>query len=111
MFPAITIVDKYKVRIPAFECKECGHVSQKTIDMTPFAGQYVRIWLDKEGTYSLDKRRGHFWQMAEFQVPHIQHEEIDTGEKDPVTDEPVIQRNTLPLDIEKAAIETWHLPA
>lgn len=110
MKPALAIINKCKVRIPAFERQVPGKVSQKTIDLTPYAGQYVRIWLDENGTYSLDKRRGHYWQMAEFLVPDIEYEEIETEEIDPITNEPIIQRNALPLDLEKTEIETWHLP-
>ena len=110
MEPALAIIDKHKVRISAFECRELGKVSQKTIDMTPLAGQYVRIWLDKNGTYSSDERIGHYWQMAEFQAPEIEYEEVETEEKDLITDEFITQKNALPLDLEKTEIETWDLP-
>ena len=88
--PNITIVDKYKVRIDAFECKKCGKVPATTIDLRPYAGQYVRIWLDEDGTYALDPRRNHFWQMAEFQVPEQEYKQVDSGDKDPETKEPIM---------------------
>ncbi|MFH2012521.1 MAG: hypothetical protein ABIJ37_07485 [Pseudomonadota bacterium] len=70
MEPKITIVDDCKIRIAGYDCK-VGKISQKTIDMTPYAGEYVRIWLEKDGTYSLDKNANHYWQVAELQVPEI----------------------------------------
>ena len=110
MQPNITIVDGYKLRIAGFECGELGYVSQKTIDMTPYAGQYVRIWLDKDGTYSLNPRKDHFWQVAEFQAPEQEYKDVDTGETDPDTGEPVIVTEAVPLDMSAVEIEKWQLP-
>lgn len=61
--------DKNRIIIDAFECEKCGKVPETVIDLNPFKGQFVRIWLDEDGTYSLDPNRNHYWQIAEFQVP------------------------------------------
>ena len=108
--PNITIVDKYKVRIDAFECKKCGKVPATTIDLRPYAGQYVRIWLDEDGTYALDPRRNHFWQMAEFQVPEQEYKQVDSGDKDPETKEPIMVPEAIPIDLTGISIEKWTLP-
>lgn len=109
MKPKITITGS-KVVISSFECNTLGKVSQKTIDMGPYAGKYVRIWLDADGTYSLDRHKNHYWQMAEFQVPEQEYQEVDTGEEDPDTGEPIINTEPAPLDLNTVEIETWELP-
>ena len=110
MQPNITIIDKCKVRIAAFECNERGKVSQKTIDLTPYAGQHIRIWLDPDGSYSLDPKADHYWQMAEFDVPEIQFSSVDTGEIDEAG-QAIMASEPLPLDLTSVEIEKWELPA
>ena len=111
MKPKISIIEGCKIRIAAFECEALGKVSQKTIDLTPCAGQHVRIWLDPDGTYSLDPRKDHYWQIAELQVPGQQYQEIDTGGTDSDTGEPVVKMEAVPLDLASIEIELWDLPA
>lgn len=109
MLPNITIIDRCKVRIAAFECNERGKVSQKTIDLTSYAGQHVRIWLDTDVSYSLDPKKGHYWQVAEFDVPEIQFSSVDTGETDEAG-QAVMASEPLPLDLADTEIKTWRLP-
>jgi hypothetical protein len=85
-----------------------GKVKAATIDLSEYAGKYVRIWLEADGTYSLDPRRDHFWQVAEFQVPEIQYEEV-LG-IDPETDEPMVDLKPLPLDVSAMDITLFTLP-
>lgn len=110
MKPKITVVDSCKLKIAAFECEAVGKVSQKTIDPTPYAGQYIRIWLEKDGTYSLDAKRDHYWQVAELQVPAQQYTQVDTGETDSDTGEPIMRTEALPLDLSAVEIFIWDLP-
>jgi hypothetical protein len=109
MQPNITIIDKSKVRIAAFECDTLGKVSQKTIDLTQYAGQHIRIWLDPDGSYSLNPKRDHYWQMAELDVPEIQFSSVDTGEIDEEGN-PIMAAEALPLDLTAVEIEKWELP-
>lgn len=109
MQPNITNIDKRKFRIAAFECN-AGKMSQKTIDLTPYAGQHVRIWLDPDGSYSLNPHKNHYWQVAEFDVPKIQYQQVDTGEVDE-DGNPIMVSEALPLDLTNVEIEKWDLPA
>lgn len=104
----ITVVDGCKVKILAFESDLLGKVSQKTIDLTPYAGQRARIWLEKDGTYSLDPKRDHFWQVAEVAVPGIAYKEVEA--EDPETKETVMQSEVLPLDLSGIEIVLFDLP-
>jgi len=110
MQPIITFSDKHKFRIAAFECKKSGKVSQKTIDLTPHAGQRTRVWLNSDGTYSTDRNTDHYWQVAEFDVPHIKYEHTDTGEMDD-NDTPVVSTKSIPPDMTGVKIKKWTLPA
>jgi len=83
-------------------------ISGKSIDLTPYAGQYVRIWLDYDGGFSLEPRKDHFWQLAEFQVPEQAYKEVIT--KDAKSDEESTNLKALPLDLSATEIRTWELP-
>jgi hypothetical protein len=109
MQPKITIVDGHKIRFAAFESEQLGHVSQKTIDLTPYAGQRVRIYLCEDGTYSLDQTTSQFWQVAELQVPEQEFEQVETGELDDQGN-PIMQLNEIPLDLSSTEVLAWELP-
>lgn len=85
--PKLTITDGCKIRIAAFESETLGKVGQKTIDLTPYTGLYVRIWLNSDKSYSLNPNEDHLWQIAEFQVPE-----------------------TVPLDLTSVEFDLWELP-
>jgi hypothetical protein len=90
-----------------------GKVKAATIDLSEYAGKYVRIWLEADGTYSLDPRRDHFWQVAEFQVPEFQVPETKYKEVaaiDPGIGEPGGELVALPLDLTNMEITTFSLP-
>lgn len=80
MKPTITI-NNSEITIGSFKCPK-GLVPQTTIDLSPYAGEYVRIWLDDDLSYSLDKHKDHYWQIAELQVPTQEYQNVDTGEVD-----------------------------
>lgn len=107
MNPKITITGS-KVKIAGFSSDILGKVSGKTIDMTAFAGQYVRIWLETDKSYSLDKHKDHFWQVAEFPVPEIAYEQVE--EENPETKEITMKMVPQPLNLKGVEIETWELP-
>lgn len=107
MLPKITILKNGNIKIAALECAGVGKVTKTTIDLTPCAGERVRIWLDRDGTYSLDKFRDHFWQIAELDVPALVRQ---TGEKTDEADKTVPTEETLPLDLAGVEISVWPLP-
>lgn len=104
----ITVFNQ-NIEIAGFSCESFGEINTATIDLTPYAGQYVRVWLDNDGSYSLDPSTSHFWQMAEFTVPKMQYQDVDTGEKDEQGN-PVMQPRTLPLNLENMEIIVLELP-
>jgi hypothetical protein len=107
MNPKITVKGS-KLTIAAFECEVLGKVGQKTIDLADQAGEYVRIWLEKDGTYSTDKHKDHFWQVAELRAP-VQQVNV-TMQKDSETGEDVETWSAAPLDLDKVEIHTFELP-
>jgi len=70
-----------KLTILSFSCPR-GIVPETILDLATHAGEYLRIWLDDDLTYSLDKHANHYWQIAELQMPHQTYLNIDTGEVD-----------------------------
>jgi hypothetical protein len=80
MLPEI-IKNGSKLTILSFACPK-GLAPGITIDLAPHAGKFMRIWLDEDMTYSLDKHKNHYWQVAELQVPVQEYQSVDTGEVD-----------------------------
>jgi len=78
--PKIT-KNKNKLTIPSFVCKR-GIAPEVVIDLAPHAGEYVRVWLDENMTYSTDKHKNHYWQVAELQVPAQMYQSKKTGKID-----------------------------
>lgn len=56
-----------------------GTTKRTKLDLSEYAGQYIRVWLDEDLTFSMDKRKNHHWQVAELQVPHQKHSSTPTG--------------------------------
>jgi len=111
MKPTITVSGS-KVTIGAFTpgIGELKEIKKATIDLAPYAGRHIRIWLDDDGTYSTDSRRGHLWQIAELDVPVQEHEAIKTKEIDPITKAPVIRMQPKPINIKGSDIGLLELP-
>ena len=83
-------------------------ISQKTIDLAPQAGEYVRVWLDYDGKYSTDKHKDHFWQICELAVPDQAYNEIEC--EDPGTEEPYSVYEPIPVDLDGVEIRVFELP-
>jgi hypothetical protein len=107
MKPKITVKGS-KLTIASFDCEAAGKVSQKTIDLSDQAGEYVRIWLEKDKSYSTDKHRDHFWQVCELQVPDQAYTEV--AGTDPETGEEIVTGEPVPIDLDKVEIRTFQLP-
>jgi len=107
MKPKIKVKDS-KLTIAGFTTETTGKVAQKTLDLSGHAGEYLRIWLEKDGAYSTDKRRDHFWQVAELQVPEQTYQEKLT--KDAETGEETVIMEPLPINLDGVEIQTFDLP-
>lgn len=107
MKPKITILTNCRITISALECAGIGSIAKTTINLAPHAGERVRIWLDRDGTYSLDKYRDHFWQIAELDVPARVRQSSETiGEDGKVETTETIS----PPDLSGVEVLTWPLP-
>lgn len=86
-----------KLTILSFSCPK-GPVPETTIDLAPYADKYVRIWLDEDLTYSLDKRSDHYWQIAELRMPTQEYLSINTGKVDE-QDLPITISEPIPIEL------------
>lgn len=86
--------------------------SGETIDLTPYQGQTVRIYLNENGTVSVYPTTTHYWLLAEINVPPREFEYVDTGEVGEVDDlkMPIMQQIPIPLDLSAVDIRVWALP-
>ncbi len=108
--PKLSIVEGCKIKMAACASKamKLKKISQKTIDMTQHAGERVRIWMETDGTYSTDKHKNHWWQIAEFDVPAIEYEEVE--KEHPVTKEKYKDMVAKPLDLKNVDVTVWEMP-
>ena len=103
----ITILENGKIQIAAYDCA-LGRVAKATLDLASHAGETVRIWLEPDKKYSLDKIRDHYWQVAELPVLPQLYRDIE-GEPDS-EGHPALQREAIPLDLTGVGITVWNLP-
>ena len=106
MEPKIIITGS-RITIPAFESKR-GNAPETTIDLAPYAGEYIRIWLDADMTYSVDRHKNHYWQVAELRVPHQQYTSVDTGEIDE-RGVKIERAEKIPIELVKKKIDLWDI--
>ncbi len=105
--PTITILENAQVQITGFECA-LGRVIKQTLDLSPYAGERVRIWLDASKKFSVDRFRNHYWQIAELDVPPQLYQET-AGQPDS-EGRPTVLREAIPIDLAPVPITVWDLP-
>jgi len=110
MKPKISIIDDCKLKIESFSCAALGDVPETVIDLDAHAGEYVHIWIDKDGAYSLDPGHDHYWHIAELPVPErrfrIDAEEIIQDGETQIRENPV----PLPVKLSIAEMVMRELP-
>lgn len=85
------------------------NIPSQSLGLDGYAGEHVHIWLDADGSYSLDREKDHYWHVAELDVPARQYQEADMGEVD--TDgQPIVRPVPLPVDLSQSAIASYDLP-
>lgn len=107
MKPEIT-VRKSIVKILAFDCAALGHVIEAKIDLTPHAGERVRLWIERNGEYSTNPRQDHYWQIAELDVPAQEY--VETAGDPDSEGRPTANRAAVPIDLSSVEIKAWSLP-
>ena len=105
--PTITILEGGKIQIAGFECA-LGKVARETLDLSSYAGDRVRIWLDENKKFSIDPRKNHYWQIAELDVPPQLYQETE-GAPDS-EGRPTSLREAILIDLSNVEIMVWDLP-
>lgn len=75
--------DKISVRgstfnLAAFACA-LGNVAAQAVDLSPYQGQTVRVYLDGNLQIRINPREDMFWQLAEMSIPAPQSRQIQQG--------------------------------
>lgn len=83
--------------IKTFVCRK-GTAPELVVDLVSNAGEFVRIWLDEDMTYSTNKHKDHYWQVAELQVLTQKYRNIDTGKVDE-QGLPITTSEPIPIEI------------
>lgn len=64
--------------LAAFACA-LGNVAAQAVDLSPYQGQTVRIYLDGNFQIRINPREDMFWQLAEMTIPAPQSRQIQQG--------------------------------
>lgn len=100
--------DQRFLKISQFEFPG-GKCSSLAIDLTLYQGGPFRLYLEKDGTLSTELYRGHYWLLAEAQLPEKRYETVPTGQVDE-NGQPVTQMVECPLDLNNVDIIVFPLP-
>ena len=64
--------------LAAFACAQ-GNVAAQTVDLSPYQGKTVRVYLDGNLRIRINPREDMFWQLAEMSIPAPQSRQIEQG--------------------------------
>ena len=64
--------------LAAFACAQ-GNVAAQAVDLSPYQGQTVRVYLDGNLQIRINPREDMFWQLAEMSIPAPQSRQIQQG--------------------------------
>ena len=64
--------------LASFDCA-LGNVAAQAVDLSPYQGQTVRIYLDGNLQIRINPREDMFWQLAEMSIPAPQSRQIQQG--------------------------------
>jgi hypothetical protein len=64
--------------LAAFACA-AGNVAAQAVDLSPYQGQTVRVYLDGNFQIRINPREDMFWQLAEMSIPAPQSRQIQQG--------------------------------
>lgn len=84
-------------------------VQAKDFNMQEHAGKTVRVYLDKDGTYSM-AHGVHEWLLFYLKVPELQYESI-YSDSDNGTESRTAQQKELPVNLNDTDIVIFPLPA
>jgi len=74
----IRIIDCCKIKIDGFQCDR-GTVQTQEIDLTPYQGQMVRIFLDNNLKLVVNPQYDCYWQLAEVMLPPVKVTQREKG--------------------------------
>ncbi|HBE45748.1 MAG TPA: hypothetical protein DDW17_10005 [Deltaproteobacteria bacterium] len=93
-----------KLQLDGFKCEK-GMVATQEIDLSPFQGQTVRVYLDNNLKLVVNPMYDCYWHLCEMELPHPQADTIideESGEE--------IRFEPKPLDLDKIDIRHFDLP-
>jgi len=64
--------------LAAFACAQ-GNVAAQEVDLTPYQGQTVRVYLDGNLQIRINPKEDMFWQLAEMTLPAPQSRQVQQG--------------------------------
>jgi hypothetical protein len=93
-----------KLQLDGFKCAK-GAVSAQEIDLSPFQGNMVRVYLDNNLKLVVNPLYDCYWHLCEMEIPYPQANitiDEETGEE--------IRSEPEPLDLSKIEIRHFDLP-
>lgn len=82
-----------------------------SFELCEWEGGHFRLYLDDDGSMSTDDSRGHYWQLAEAEIPIRDTIMVETDQLDD-NGVPILASEKQPLNVqEDVLINVWALPA
>lgn len=108
----IVYVDGVNTRIevegPILRVLPFGSCPGGEFDLTPYQGSTARLYLDEDGSLSLDQSRAHWWQLAEVALPQQEFVSQDSGEVGE-DGQNITEQVPAPLDLSRLTVMVWAL--
>lgn len=68
----------------------------------------IDLSLDEQG--NVVEGRGAGWYVANVTLPAAEYQEVESGETDPETGEPIMTRERQPVNLNQVVVNLWALP-
>lgn len=96
------------INIPALRLPSGALSAAHSIDLTPYQGGAVRVYLSADGAFRVNPASDSYWQIAEVMLPPAATETVVTGTREDVRfEQRMIQRSEGDEDVISLAANEW----
>ncbi|GEN33868.1 hypothetical protein [Aneurinibacillus danicus] len=108
--PATITEEDDKLVVEPFTFGDGVQCQGGAFSLNEWEGRCFRLYLNADGSLSTDDTQGHFWQLAEAQVPMREIVMVETDDRDE-NDMPIVVSQKQPLNVaEDVVVSVWAFP-
>lgn len=107
--PVVTVNDAEpsKLVVESFQLADVT-AKKQTFDLTEYQGGPFRLYVERDGSFSTDPNKDHYWLLVEAIIPERQVESVNVGTTE--TGESMTELVEAPLDLHEVEIIVFELP-